>query len=76
MSATVIITGNKATCRNYRWVSRNKDLQGKLNDLLDPLGPSGADPNPDLHAAQKAIKILGGKIIEYDETEWEEGVIY
>lgn len=73
---TVNIGGDIATIDGYEWQSTNEALQDLLNGMLDPLGPSGADPNPDLTAAQAAIAALGGKVTQADKTEYVEGRIY
>lgn len=76
MTAKVRIGANTATVEDYRWTSDSAGLERSLNAMLDPSGPSGADPNPDLTAAQKAVKRLGGGIVEFDETEYIEGRVY
>lgn len=76
MAATIEINGIEAMIEEYHWTSKDATLAGILNTLLDPLGPSGADPNPDLHAAQAAVAELGGEVVSYDETEYEEGRVY
>ena len=65
-----------ATCDGYRWKASSPELERLLNSTFDPLGPSGADPNPDYHAALKAVELLVGEILSYDPTEYEEGVVY
>jgi hypothetical protein len=75
--SAIIRTGrDRATIDGYEWASENLALQGLLNAMLDPIGPSGSDPNPDYHAALAAVEALGGEVISYDKTEYEEGVIY
>ena len=76
MSATAKIAGQGVVIDGYRWAGEDDALVGLLNAMLDPGGPSGADPNPDLHAAQAAVEALGGEVVSYDPTEWEEGVVY
>lgn len=76
MTAIVEINGTRAVIRDYVWHSTDKALETVLNTLLDPLGPSGADPNPDATAAEEAVKRLGGRVISADETESEDGVVY
>jgi len=65
-----------AECRGYHWTSTDKDIEGYLNSLLDPWGPSGSDPNPDYTAALQAVELLGGKVVVYDRTESVENVVY
>lgn len=67
---------SKATIDGYEWTSDDKIFEDLLNTMLDPYGPSGADPNPDLTAAQAAVKQIGGKIISFDEVENVPGRIY
>ena len=76
MSATIRVGDYTAVIEDYTWRGGIPELIALLNAMLNPLGPSGSDPNPDLHAAQAAIEILGGRIIDYDETEFVEGRIY
>ena len=76
MSAIIRTGRDRATIDGYAWASENLALQGLLNAMLDPLGPAGSDPNPDYHAALAAVEALGGEVVSYDKTEYEEGVIY
>lgn len=76
MSATIQIGPFEATIDGWEWTCEDDTLQRLLNTMLDPYGPSGADPNPDLTAAQEAVERLGGKIIRYDPTEYDPGVVY
>jgi len=76
MSAIIKVSGFKATITDGQWTSDNPALTQILIALLPTWGPSGSDPNPDLHIAQNAVKQLGGIVLEYDETEFEEGTVY
>lgn len=76
MTAIVEINGKRAVVKDYHWSSADEALATMLNALLNPNGPSGADPNPDGTAAEEAVKRLGGRIISVDETESEDGVVY
>ena len=76
MSATVIIGGEKATIDGYEWTSDNQALEDLLNAMLDPLGPSGADPNPSLTAAQEAVKRLGGEVVRFDKPKFDPEAVY
>lgn len=78
MSAIIKVEGVKATIDDYKWTSKNEELQDFLNSLLDPNGPSGGDPNPDLHAAQAAVQILGSgaSLIDYEKLPYVEGRVY
>ena len=64
---TIEIAGIRATIKDLDWTSKDKSVEKVLNSLLSPWGPSGADPYPDLTAAQEAVDKFKGKIIEYDE---------
>lgn len=72
----VEIAGITATIENYEWKSDNKSLEGALNSMLDPYGPSGSDPYPDLTAATEAMERLGGEVVEYDEPKDEGDKVY
>ena len=76
MSATIKVGNVEATISEWVWSCKDKTLESLLNGMLDPLGPSGADPAPDLHAAQAAVGALGGEVISYDETDFVEGRVY
>ena len=76
MTAMIEVGGVIATIENYHWRSVDEILARGLNLRLDPLGPSGSDPNPDYTAALAAVEALGGEVVSYDKTEYEEGVIY
>lgn len=66
MSAIVRIHGHEATIDGYRWRSDDKTLERLLNAHLHPLGPSGADPNPDGTAARRMADLYGGKVLRVD----------
>ena len=76
MSATVAIGGERATIDGYEWTSDNQALEDLLNAMLDPLGPSGADPNPSMTAAQEAVKRLGGEVVRFDKPEFDPEAVY
>jgi len=76
MSAIIEVNGIRATINGYQWTSSNKDLEQTLNLMLDPYGPSGADPNPDATAAQAAIDKLGGKLIRFDKDTSRPGTVH
>jgi hypothetical protein len=63
VSATIRIGPLEATITDYRWTSADPSLEAALNAMLNPAGPSGADPNPDLTAAQDAVGRLGGVVV-------------
>ncbi len=76
MSATIRLLGHEATIDGYRWRSKNRALEAVLNAMLDPAGPSGADPEADIHAAEAAIQKLGGELVRFEESEHVEGRVY
>jgi len=76
MSATVIIGGERATIDGYEWTSDNQALEDLLNAMLDPLGPSGADPNPSLTAARSAVDRLSGEVVIFDKPEFDPEAVY
>lgn len=76
MSATIQIADIKATINNYKWRCKNKHYERLLNSMLNDGGPSGSDPNPDYNAALLAVKMIGGKVIDYDLLDYDENAIY
>jgi len=57
-----------AVIDGWQWASKNTKLEAYLNARLDPDGPSGADPQPERTAVDRAIEALGGgKIIKEDQ---------
>lgn len=74
----VLFDGNfVAEIEGGRWTSADKRLEAELNARMDPSGPSGADPDPDLTVARAAAHALGGEIIQADgEDEYEEDAIF
>lgn len=60
------ISGTKATLQRGRWTCTHKVIERYLNSLIDPLGPSGADPYPELTIAKEAARRLRGTIISLD----------
>lgn len=73
---TVDFPGVIATIDGLEWTSEDDSLQSLLTAMLDPLGPSGSDPDPDYTAARDAADKLGGRITQHDEVEYVEGRIY
>ena len=76
MSVIVKVFGVSATIDGYHWTSEFEELANMLNAMLDPDGPSGADPFPDHTAATDAVEKLDGKIISFDEPSFDPDVIY
>lgn len=76
MSATIRMFGKEFTLDAWEWTGEADHVVELLNAKLDPLGPSGSDPNPSLHEAERIVAKLGGEIVRYDETEYDPEMIY
>jgi len=76
MSARIEVKGVTATVTDLVWQCTDDLLLGYLETTLPVGGFGGEVPNPDLAAAERAAKMLGGKVIASDPTEDEEGVVY
>lgn len=63
----VKIAGQQCRIKNYKWSCREKRLEGALNALLDSDGPWGWDPYPDMTAAEEAVRVFKGEIIQSEE---------
>jgi hypothetical protein len=66
MSAIIQIDLIEAIVDGYHWTSKSKPLADMLNAMLDPLGPSGADPNPDETAAIEAAELIGAEVVKVE----------
>ena len=64
MEATILIAGEQAVLRGWHWICTDKSWEDILNDMLDPDGPSGADPQPAINEARRIAKILGAEVID------------
>jgi len=62
--------GTVAVIKDWRWASEDEAFEAVLNATLDPDGPSGSIPQPDLWAANQAIEQFGGKIIKQELPEY------
>jgi hypothetical protein len=71
-----LASGTTAIIDGYYWTARDPTVAALLNAMLEAAGPSGADPDPDRTAAQRAIAVLGGEILRADDAPFEDGVIY
>jgi hypothetical protein len=58
----------------YLWVSEtDPDTAALLTDMLNPAGPSGADPDPEFTIAQEALTFLGGgEVVSYERPTYED----
>jgi len=65
----VQIAGQECRMDDGEWTSRNPVLQRTLRvfhrDWMAK-GPHGQDPDPDLSAAEAAVKAMNGKILSLD----------
>lgn len=68
MAATVRIGDTEATIDGYRWTCEDKTLEKSLNLMLDPFGPSEADPDPDVTAARRIAARVGGEVIRENDV--------
>ncbi len=76
MTTTIRIWSQAAAIDGWLWTGQDQPLVDMLNAMLDPLGPSGADPAPDYHAALAAIEQFGGEVLSFELPEYVEGGIY
>ena len=77
MSVTVQILMSNAMIENGIWSSKDRTLKKFLDSLKPLYGSEGADPNPDLTAAQEAVNLTGGAIINIDQNyKFDPEVIY
>lgn len=76
MSARIEVKGVPATVTDLVWQCTDDNLLGYLETTLPVGGFGGEVPNPDLAAAERAAKMLGGKVIASDPTEDEDGAVY
>lgn len=76
MSATVRVMDKEATLDGWEWTG-DEPLADILNAILLPGGPSGGDPAPEYHEAERAIGEMGmGKVVRWDEVEFDPDAIY
>ena len=79
MTAKISTPFGEATIEKGKWSAENKELEEFLNVVCDPNEMPGYLPNPDLNAAELAVKeILKSKIISFTEVHRpaEEGIVY
>ena len=72
----VLIGKTPATIDGYVWESPDVLLASLLNGFLPWYGVSPSYPNPDLTAAQDAVKRFGGEVLSFTPVEYVEGRIY
>lgn len=79
MTAKISTIFGEATIENGVWHAEDKALEKFLNTVCDPNHMPGYLPNPDLNAADLAVKELpDAKLISFTEAyrPTEEGVVY
>lgn len=76
MSATIQAGLFEATIKDWHWTGDNPAFVAMLNARLDPAGPSGADPAPDYHEAQRVAAEIGAEVIDYELPEYVSGRVY
>ena len=77
MTAKIKTPHGEAVCEGYEWHCEDKVIERYLNSLLNPMGPGGEDPNPDLTAAEQALEeIPDSELVDYTPMNRVEGVVY
>ena len=76
MKATINISGVSATLEGWTWSSTDRQLARLLNVMLDPDGPSGADPAPNTHEARRVAQLLGGEVVDYELPPYDKDAVY
>lgn len=76
MTATIRAGTFEATIDGWEWIGDNASLVEMLNAHLDPEGPSGGDPAPDYHEAQRVADLIGAEVIEFDLPDYVDGRVY
>ena len=76
MKATIEVNGITAVIEDWEWTSVDKTIANILNLMLDKLGPSGSDPAPNYHEAQRIASIIGAKVTDYELPDFVKGTVY
>jgi len=74
--ATIELAGMQATIEGWNWTGTDEQLVTLLNSMLDPIGPSGGDPAPNTHEAQRVAELLGAEVVEFELPEYDPEAIY
>lgn len=69
MSATIKVGDLEATVDDGEWRSKNKDFAKTCDGAAWQIFPVEYEPDPDLAAATRAAKALGGTVIKSDTPE-------
>lgn len=79
MKAKILVDGTEAYIgleTEMVWVSEDEDLARDLNNVMPLNGLSGACPHRALYAAKHVVSILGGEVVDFDETPYQPGRVY
>ena len=76
MNATIELAGMQATIDGWNWTGEDERFIALLNAMMDPGGPSGADPAPNTHEARRMAELLGGKVLEFELPEYDREAVY
>ena len=76
MKATIRVGDDVATLEDWEWTGEDIIFTQMLNSMLDPLGPSGSDPAPNTHEAERVAELLGGEVVGYEIPVYASGRIY
>lgn len=76
MSATIRIFDEEARLEDWEWHSEDKVLADWLNAHRPTFGPSGADPNPDLHEAMRIVEEYEAELLTWEPMPFERDVEY
>lgn len=77
MAVTIRVFGTTATIEDYQWTSPDRSVARLLTAAtLLPQGESGAMPYADLAAAERAVKVFGGRIVRIDPIDAPPGRLY
>jgi len=76
MNASIELAGMQATIDGWEWKGEDEQFIARLNSMLDPDGPSGADPAPNTHEARRVAELLGGKVLEFELPEYDPEAVY
>ena len=75
MTACVQIGDTVAMVKDQIWYAP-EPMKQALESTMPDGGPGGADPNPDATAADRAAKVFSGKVLWFDEPEFDPKVVY
>ena len=76
MRASIQLGEMRATIDGWNWTGNDKQFVAVLNSMLNPDGPSGGDPAPNYHEAQRVAKLLGAEVIDFELPPYQEGTVY